>query len=231
MKSGPILLAAAAALFASISPPADAATVPDARTYVRFSPGTGSVTNDYSVPSLSVSATAVPFGTASAESDLTYYFMVTNTDGSEGSAPVHIRASGNVSRTDGSANGSGSLLIHATFDAVHLTTDHSYFVDEFMNGPDGWNHLISVDLTRNLDLNVIYEVAMTTLASSGGGTGTAFLDPFFSVGSGYQLTFSAGIGNAAAVTPIPAALPLFASGLGGLGLVGWRRRKAAAIAA
>lgn len=28
-----------------------------------------------------------------------------------------------------------------------------------------------------------------------------------------------------AVTPIPAALPLFASALGGLGLVGWKRRK------
>ena len=33
-------------------------------------------------------------------------------------------------------------------------------------------------------------------------------------------------------TPLPAALPLFASGLGALGLLGWRRkRKAAAIAA
>ena len=33
-------------------------------------------------------------------------------------------------------------------------------------------------------------------------------------------------------TPIPAALPLFASGLGGLGLLGWRRKKkAAALAA
>jgi hypothetical protein len=33
-------------------------------------------------------------------------------------------------------------------------------------------------------------------------------------------------------TPLPASLPLFASGLGGLGLLGWRRkRKAAALAA
>ena len=33
-------------------------------------------------------------------------------------------------------------------------------------------------------------------------------------------------------TPLPAALPLFATGLGALGLLGWRRkRKAAAIAA
>jgi hypothetical protein len=36
----------------------------------------------------------------------------------------------------------------------------------------------------------------------------------------------------ATATPLPAALPLFASGLGALGLLGWRRkRKAAALAA
>jgi hypothetical protein len=32
-------------------------------------------------------------------------------------------------------------------------------------------------------------------------------------------------------TPIPAALPLFVSGLGALGLIGWRRKKKAALAA
>ena len=36
---------------------------------------------------------------------------------------------------------------------------------------------------------------------------------------------------AAPATPLPAALPLFATGLGGLGLLGWRRkRKAQAVA-
>ena len=34
------------------------------------------------------------------------------------------------------------------------------------------------------------------------------------------------------LTPLPAALPLFATGLAGLGLLGWRRKKkAAALAA
>ena len=38
--------------------------------------------------------------------------------------------------------------------------------------------------------------------------------------------------NAASATPLPAALPLFVSGLGALGLFGWRRkRKAATLAA
>jgi hypothetical protein len=34
-----------------------------------------------------------------------------------------------------------------------------------------------------------------------------------------------------ATTPLPAALPLFASGLGALGLLGWRRKRKAQAAA
>ena len=46
----------------------------------------------------------------------------------------------------------------------------------------------------------------------------------FTPGGSYEYEFSA--------TPIPAALPLFATGLGALGLLGWRRkRRAAALAA
>ncbi len=42
----------------------------------------------------------------------------------------------------------------------------------------------------------------------------------------------AGDSGVAAATPLPAALPLFATGLGALGLLGWRRKKkAAALAA
>ena len=36
---------------------------------------------------------------------------------------------------------------------------------------------------------------------------------------------------AAVATPLPATLPLFATGLGALGLLGWRRKKKAALAA
>ena len=38
-------------------------------------------------------------------------------------------------------------------------------------------------------------------------------------------------GEGAAATPLPAALPLFASGLGGLGLLGWRRKRKKSAAA
>lgn len=49
----------------------------------------------------------------------------------------------------------------------------------------------------------------------------------------YQINFSfSALNNVLAQTPLPATLPLFASGLGGFGLLSWRRRrKAATIAA
>jgi hypothetical protein len=49
-------------------------------------------------------------------------------------------------------------------------------------------------------------------------------------GAGAEQSFTLEIGNAVA-TPLPAALPLFAAGLGALGLLGWRRRRKAAAEA
>jgi len=46
----------------------------------------------------------------------------------------------------------------------------------------------------------------------------------------YDIAFAFNPPLATATTPIPAALPLFASALGGLGIFGWKRRKNAAAA-
>jgi hypothetical protein len=55
------------------------------------------------------------------------------------------------------------------------------------------------------------------------------LDPS---GNPFALNFSNGQITISAATPVPAALPLFATGLAALGLLGWRKkRKAAAVAA
>ena len=44
----------------------------------------------------------------------------------------------------------------------------------------------------------------------------------------YQYVTDISFDTPSLATPLPAALPLFASGLAGLGLLGWRRKKAAA---
>jgi len=38
------------------------------------------------------------------------------------------------------------------------------------------------------------------------------------------------VNSTAAATPLPAALPLFAAGLGAFGLLGWRRKRKSAVA-
>jgi hypothetical protein len=70
---------------------------------------------------------------------------------------------------------------------------------------------------------------------------TGLFDALGGTGDDSNLRYNTGVGGSdftgaasleVIVTPLPAALPLFATGLGAMGLFGWRRkRKAAAIAA
>jgi hypothetical protein len=85
--------------------------------------------------------------------------------------------------------------------------------------------------------DVISFVFATALTGSSGGfsiytNATTYTDPpvIYYDSSGDSVSGNA-LGPAS--TPLPAALPLFASGLGALGLLGWRRKRknAAAIAA
>jgi hypothetical protein len=62
---------------------------------------------------------------------------------------------------------------------------------------------------------------------------------FGNIGGGFQEPTSFSIAHegffgpsfSISEVPIPAALPLFATGLGALGLLGWRRKRKAALAA
>jgi hypothetical protein len=52
-----------------------------------------------------------------------------------------------------------------------------------------------------------------------------FGQPFGATGTAPPGTWSGPISDAFSVVPLPAALPLFATGLGALGLLGWRRKR------
>jgi hypothetical protein len=129
-------------------------------------------------------------------------------------------------------------------------------------GPDGFGIFCQTNpcsspgnfsgtLLYNLDPNVLYSVQVGVTATTGdsilpsvGSTLQSaeasldphiYLDPRFNI-PGLTLELSQDldnvVGTAAAATPLPAALPLFATGLGALGLLGWRRKKkSAALAA
>ena len=89
----------------------------------------------------------------------------------------------------------------------------------------------------------MYAITMSVdVAAEIGGAATsqvlsAFVDPVFTIDPGfsgatdYSLLFSDGIGNSPDTTPLPASLPLFATGLGALGMLGWRRKRKAQAAA
>ena len=100
--------------------------------------------------------------------------------------------------------------------------------------------ITSFDLNANVDLGFHFTTGNATvnglrLAVSGAPIFSAFLD----LGAG---TYEAGSSDAhdpigkwtfvpPIPTPLPAALPLFATGLGALGLLGWRRKRKAQAAA
>jgi hypothetical protein len=104
---------------------------------------------------------------------------------------------------------------------------------------------VSIDQTDLLVTNLAYNVSMVVGAqadiafSTGdinmtGLSASASIDPSFQLGSGapsgYSIVFSDGIGDTPSATPLPPTLPLFAAGLGFVGYLTRRKKRAQALA-
>jgi hypothetical protein len=100
------------------------------------------------------------------------------------------------------------------------------------------SYSITSSVTVQLDQAVEVNIAVTVGAGTDPASATAFVDPYFFVDPSvlnadqYSIITSDGIGNSPnAATPLPAALPLFAAGLGVMGFLAKRRkRKVVAVA-
>ena len=193
-----------------------------------------STSNNYSIPRVSATAQAGS-GKGEANSQLNYYVMFA---GAPGNVQVNVRASGttfahgeNVLNGYGHNEASATLFIHA-YNGGNTGPDlvNEAASSNFRLGPTGLQ-TFSVNQAYTFTANLVYEVVMNVYASATGDeTSYAYADPSFTAPAGYSVLTSPGVGNAA-VTPIPAAFPLFASGLGALGLLGWRKRRKATLRA
>jgi hypothetical protein len=101
------------------------------------------------------------------------------------------------------------------------------FLPSVPMGPFVADHLVS------MEANTLYFMELDLLfnAQPTNNDVSALIDPAFFDDFGGTFVFSPGVfGPVATVTPIPGALPLFAAGLSGLGILGWRRRRTPAPA-
>ena len=196
---------------------------------------TATTDNNYSIPSLNAAARATGLVKATALSNLVYYVEFGGTGSSVG---ITVNAYGyadvfaNIAGANVDTANSASALLYIT-DPTDFSEVFSIVANSDLYNLQG-THSFSLDQIYTFKTNTVYQVHMLASVSADyDHTAVAEVDPYFGVPDGYTLYISDGIGNApASATPLPAALPLFASGLGALGLLGWRRkRKAAAIAA
>jgi Bacterial regulatory proteins, luxR family len=80
-----------------------------------------------------------------------------------------------------------------------------------------------LDLTEGTVKQHVHNIFLEREAVQCSSFGQADAQSRLAWGTGADESFTLEIGQ----TPLPAALPLFATGIGGLGLLGWRRKRKA----
>lgn len=189
----------------------------------------------------SVSVTG-PLNQAFVSAHLTYFFSVVGPD--DVVVPVIISSNGGVSPSI-IGNVTRSFLssnVGTPLAAAELLGQACQGVNcgSFGGNAPSFSYVGTKNIVSNsrnsfdLLLDLIANTFVTGLTSeAGSGFIAAFLtiDPAFARAGEFSLAFSPGIGNPPAVTPLPAALPLFGTGLGFMGLMGWWRKRRAGMAA
>jgi hypothetical protein len=248
-----IKVIACAAALSLISISANATTLPPASTSVTLinvPSGGFATTTTYSLngsepgasgsivlsPSVSVQDAASDSSTVAGESGvslLTYYFTVV---GGVTGTPVPVDIAWNLLTTASTEPDPTSTAFYAFITAgingvlMSVCTDPTQCTNSSFNG--AVSTTVDVGDVASVSYEVIAESNPFFIGNSfASASGSIYVDPSV---SGYCIQVSDGVGGGscgASATPLPAALPLFASGLGALGLLGWRRRRKAAIAA
>ena len=104
-----------------------------------------------------------------------------------------------------------------------LTYSYSGFSDELVvGGSDGGPFSLGAGVDFELAILDVFSINPQVVRFQYSYSGTVYTAQLTT------LHMSQVVASVPATTPIPPALPLFVSALGGLGFLGWRRRKAAA---
>ncbi len=203
-----------------------------------FTNYSASTSNNYNIPSVSARAAADSRIMAVAGSSLFYYVEFGSTTASTVTMRVTAYGEATLSASgDGAAAGTRSQNYAEVGMVIDDQKGNGSLVAQGVSSDLGGNlglQSFSFDQMVTFDTNVVYQILIRAdVAAAYLHEGYAYVDPYFYVPDGITFSISDGIGNAlpnSAATPIPAALPLFVSGLCGLGYLARRRRKSSVTA-
>lgn len=234
---------------------AQATTLPDFTSIVSVidnDPATTTITDPSNVsapnasgsvatlPSVDIQTTSTALGSflggQSATAFLTYYFSVTG--GSVGT-PVTVDVLTNLMTSASAEPIPGSTAFYAFSEIdVGPTLEETVCTDTTQCSNSQFNGTLQLTVNSGDQVQVHFEViSESNVAFS--GTASASADPMISIAPTnldpqlYSIILSDGVGNGLAptTTPLPAAFPLFAGGLGFVGYLTRRKRRAQILAA